>query len=55
MTKQIAGVVPVQGELDLKHETEDGTSHPSPFEMLCMHPDSGVKKDIADVAIPSNN
>ncbi len=55
MKKQIAGVVPVQGELDLKHKTMDDTDHPSSFETLCQHPDTGVKKDIASVAIPSSN
>ncbi len=56
MQKQIAGTVPVQGNLDFAPKPDQGGSgHPSSFEKLCQHPDTGVKKDIATVAIPSGN
>lgn len=55
MQKQIAGTVPVQGELGLEHKPEDGSKHPSSFETLCSLPNGGVSTDIADVAIPGGN
>lgn len=55
MTKQIANLVPVQSKNPGDHPDPEENNPESTFRKLCGHPDSGVPKEISDVAIPSNN
>lgn len=55
MTKQIAGIIPVQSTPTSDHPTSKKVNRDSLFQKLCGQPIRDVPNELSGVAIPSNN